>query len=55
MQKTNEQVKLEISAPLLRPGLKLIVGPFSKKYARIALEDAMEIIRAFNSREADDG
>ena len=51
MNFTNEPYDFEVGPPLLRPGLKLKVGPFSKKYAQTCMADAMEIVRAFNSSE----
>lgn len=44
----NEQYNLEISNPLLRSGLTLKVGPFSKKHAVAMMNDVMNIIREFN-------
>lgn len=53
MQKTNESYTLEMTTPLKRAGLKLIVGPFSKGYAVDVMCDAMEIVREFNKRQTE--
>jgi hypothetical protein len=51
MKKTNEQYKLTIQSPLLRPGLTLTITSFSKKYAVDIVRDAMEIVREINKEE----
>ena len=51
MRKTNEAYMIEVGAPLLRPGMKVIVGPVSKRYVASTMSDLMEIIREFNEKE----
>lgn len=45
---TNEPYTLTIEAPLLRAGMRLTVGPMSKKYAAQAILDALDIVREVN-------
>ncbi|MFA6526069.1 MAG: hypothetical protein WCT26_01480 [Candidatus Buchananbacteria bacterium] len=47
MKKTNETYEIEVSSPLLRPGLK-VTTRVSKKYFVPAMTDLMELIREFN-------
>jgi hypothetical protein len=48
----NEAYVLEITAPLLRPGMTLKVGPFSKKYAAQVMESVMRVVREFNDAQS---
>ena len=48
----NEKYTLTIKDPLLRPGLILNIGPFSKKYAVEVIQDAMEIVRKLNEEKS---
>ena len=49
---TNENYTLTISAPLLRPGLSLTVGPFSDRYAVEVMAKALDKVREFNTAQA---
>lgn len=51
--RSNEQYHVEAEAPLLRPGLKITVGPFSKRYAADAVADLLEVVREINERESE--
>jgi hypothetical protein len=51
--RSNEQYHVEAEAPLLRPGLKITVGPFSKRYAADAVSDLLEVVREINERESE--
>lgn len=48
MKKTNETIEIEVSSPLLRPGLVLRTRA-SKKYASDAAVDILAIARLINS------
>ncbi len=50
MRKTNETYLIEVSSPLLRPGLK-ISTEVSKGYLVTAMMDLMEQVRDFNSKQ----
>lgn len=47
-QKRNTSWLLEIQSPLLRPGVKLTVGPVSEKYIVEEARKAMEVVREIN-------
>lgn len=51
LSKTNEEYSLQISSPLLRPGLTLTVTSFSKRYAATVVKDALQIVREINKEE----
>lgn len=50
MRKTNETYTIEITSPLVRPGIK-ITAQVSKKYLVPTLNDLLEQIREFNNQQ----
>lgn len=51
----NEKYRFEFSAPLLRPGIKMIIKGCSKKYAPDVCKDVLDIIRIINEKENKNG
>ena len=50
MRKTNETYTIEVSSPLVRPGLKITTS-VSKRYLVQTLKDLFEKIREFNDEQ----
>lgn len=52
MHKTNETYKIEITSPLVRPGIK-ISTKVSKKYLVSTLTDLLNQLREFNAQQGE--
>lgn len=51
--KHNTEYEFEVSAPLLRPGMKLKVGPVSEDYVVPTAEKIMNFVREINSDDSE--
>ena len=51
MSKRNTEYQLEVTAPLIRPGLTIHVGPVSEKYLVEAVDKVMGMVREINSED----
>ena len=48
MNKRNTAYTIEVSDPLIRPGMKVIIGPVSENYLVEATRKIMNMIREIN-------